>query len=151
MFRKVFYLFCFPSKVRFMLNALIWWGNELLFSRIFLEVSWLYINFLNFLFMIVLNFIFIENNLVYAIQICEESVLTSMRVNSSLVILPTNSFLARINSEMTAKKILVATSIKVGNSSMSWLFNASYVALHFSTSSWNCKGQRNVRYISKFI
>lgn len=79
----------------------------------------------------------IENNLVYAIQICEESVLTSMRVNSSLVILPTNSFLARINSEMTAKKILVATSIKVGNSSMSWLFNASYVALHFSTSSWN--------------
>ena len=39
-------------------------GKRVIIFMDFLEVSWLYINFLNFLFMIVLNFIFIENNLV---------------------------------------------------------------------------------------
>ena len=65
-----------------------------------------------------------------------------MRARSSLVTFPTKIFLRRTNSLTASVKIDVDVSRSFGSSSRSWLFKASNVERHFSTSSVSCKAKR---------
>ena len=72
-------------------------------------------------------------------------ILTSIRDSSSCVIFPTNDLLVDMDSFIAITYISVPICKNFGSSSMSWLFKASYVALHLSTSSWSYKIRYNHR------